>query len=91
MGIEMITAYERQFIEKLIRSLSKQENTQEDQLLITSLTKKWLQPGRAPLNQQELTYLTEKLVYKLEDACDCRNEQEINFILQVMNKLQNRQ
>jgi len=81
-----ITLRERNFLGKVISSWQKRTSIYEEKVLIFSILNKLKNPHLS-LNRREYEYLIEKLSDRFEDACDCRNEYEINQLQSLIDKL----
>lgn len=86
--MDYMTAREQKFLKKLFLSLSKNANVKNDHHLITTISNKLMNYQVMPLDEHELDYLKQVLSNKLEDVCDCRNEIEINFISDLLGKIE---
>ena len=83
-----ISLQEQKFLEKLFLTLRKKVNFKNDDHLITTISNKIVNEQLMPFNEHELKYLKHVLSNKLEDVCDCRNENEINFISNLLCKIE---
>jgi hypothetical protein len=77
---------ERYFLGKYISSLQKKTAINDEQGLIIAILNKLANPSLS-LNRRECEYLIQKLSDRFEDACDCRNEIEINLLQALIAKL----
>jgi hypothetical protein len=82
-----ITLRERLFLGKFVASLQRTAMNGEQRLNLSILNK--LVNPHLSFDQKEYGYLIKKLSDRFEEACDCRNEHEINLVQSLIVKLEN--
>lgn len=80
-----ITPQERLFLKRFLNTLHHCTTSPNEKALIPFILEKLAGPFFI-ISEEESLFLTQKLTEKMEDACDCRNEPEIDFILHLLNK-----
>ncbi|MDN4593298.1 hypothetical protein [Polycladomyces subterraneus] len=83
-----ITFQERLYLGRYISSLQRTTTGKEQNLNLSILNK--LENPDLPFERGEYNYLINKLSDRLEDACDCRSEYEINLLQSLIMKLEKR-
>jgi hypothetical protein len=83
-----ITMQERLYLRKYVSSLQRTTIGKEQSLNLSILNK--LENPHLSFDRREYNYLIEKLSDYFGDACDCRNEYEINLLQRLIVKLEKR-
>lgn len=81
-----ITSQERLFLKRFLNTLHYRTTSPNEKDRIPFILQKLAGPFFI-ISEEECLFLTQKLTEKMEDACDCRNEPEVDFILHLLNKL----
>lgn len=84
-----LTIQERLFLKKFYLSLRKNTTSTEKQAWLTQTIEKLSSPI-IKLSNDECLFLKQKLYDRMEDACDCRNEIEIDQIRCLLHKMKTR-
>lgn len=81
-----ISMQERLFLKKLLTPL-RQNQTPPQQTIPISVTLNKLSNPFIQLSKEEYYFIIEKLYDRMEDACDCRNEFEVEQIRSLLHKI----
>lgn len=82
-----ISIQERLFLKKLLTPLQRKIiSPQKSNTLSVTLQK--LSSPFLQLSKEEYIFIKERLYDRMEDACDCRNEFEVEQIRHLLHKIQ---
>lgn len=84
--MDHLTLQERLFLKQFLTSLRQNRASTEEGAWIAYTINKLSNPFIL-LSNEECVFLTQKLHDRLEDACDCRNELEIDQIRRLLRKM----